>query len=570
MWHLIQISWAQEPDDRPRMDRICARLKDLRRDHEKKRRTKSGSLSGPTPTRRIPSRYFPREHSGSPRDPSYQSPKGLPSPLRAAKSIGDLRRHNASPSSGDANPPPLPSIPSNLSVSIGLARAERPPGSLAASPAGSGHLARTASVADLKLGPQSEASSVQPPRFSVRPLVPRSPQERTFSPMWKSHASPVVGSPARAGGGSLAGSRPLPLPPVPSSPKPPRPTIRTEGPGFDSDHEGPESEYTDDATPTSRPHGDRGAPALLTEQVESRKDALTPPKQDRAASSFSSPNAAVMPAGVRKTDDNRVSSRAPTDDIDEPNVERASPNDSPAVSRSSSRSSLSGFDTDSDGLSRPSTEDMCNNLDVFFPQHDLDQPIIEASSRNTSPVDLPPAPLRSPDRARPQRRSIRGMVERQKRRSDQAAVALDDKYNRRNTKLWDSKLQEVPAAASRSQAAPASPSTPGPRRMFRIHSACICVLTFTNTAGFKWLRGESIGKGTYGQVYLALNATTGEIIAVKQVEVPQSASDKQDRRQLSVMEALRSESDTLKELEHPNVVQYLGFEATPKVLTMWV
>jgi serine/threonine protein kinase len=85
---------------------------------------------------------------------------------------------------------------------------------------------------------------------------------------------------------------------------------------------------------------------------------------------------------------------------------------------------------------------------------------------------------------------------------------------------------------------------------------------------FRWVRGEMIGKGTYGRVYLALNATTGEMIAVKQVEMPRTASDKSDSRQVSVVEALKLESETLKDLDHPNIVQYLGFEETPTFLSM--
>lgn len=91
-----------------------------------------------------------------------------------------------------------------------------------------------------------------------------------------------------------------------------------------------------------------------------------------------------------------------------------------------------------------------------------------------------------------------------------------------------------------------------------------------STAIFKWVRGELIGKGTYGRVYLALNATTGEMIAVKQVEIPRTASDKEDTRQVSVVEALKSESETLKDLDHPHIVQYLGFEETPNFLSMCV
>ena len=82
------------------------------------------------------------------------------------------------------------------------------------------------------------------------------------------------------------------------------------------------------------------------------------------------------------------------------------------------------------------------------------------------------------------------------------------------------------------------------------------------------MRGELIGKGTYGRVYLALNATTGEMIAVKQVEIPRTASDKDDSRQVTVVEALKLESETLKDLDHPNIVSYLGFEETPTFLSM--
>lgn len=90
------------------------------------------------------------------------------------------------------------------------------------------------------------------------------------------------------------------------------------------------------------------------------------------------------------------------------------------------------------------------------------------------------------------------------------------------------------------------------------------------TAIFRWVRGELIGKGTYGKVYVALNATTGEMIAVKQVEIPRTESDRNDSRQVTVVEALKLESETLKDLDHSNVVQYLGFEETPRYLSMLV
>ena len=90
------------------------------------------------------------------------------------------------------------------------------------------------------------------------------------------------------------------------------------------------------------------------------------------------------------------------------------------------------------------------------------------------------------------------------------------------------------------------------------------------TAIFKWVRGELIGKGTYGKVYVALNVTTGEIIAVKQIEIPRKENHGNDSRQVTIVEALKLESETLKDLDHQNVVQYLGFEETPRYLNMSV
>ncbi|KAJ8080038.1 mitogen-activated protein kinase kinase kinase [Marasmius tenuissimus] len=54
----------------------------------------------------------------------------------------------------------------------------------------------------------------------------------------------------------------------------------------------------------------------------------------------------------------------------------------------------------------------------------------------------------------------------------------------------------------------------------------------TVKATFKWVRGELIGKGTYGRVYLATNATTGEAMAIKQVNLPRTPSDRNDEAQV--------------------------------------
>ncbi|TFK41254.1 hypothetical protein BDQ12DRAFT_432162 [Crucibulum laeve] len=212
---------------------------------------------------------------------------------------------------------------------------------------------------------------------------------------------------------------------------------------------------------------------------------------------------------------------------------------------------------------RPPPEDVYERLEEFFPEHDLDKPVIEAISGGTSPTTAEPvAPLvpavsvvdhKARIRAK---KSIRIVAEEHKKRIDRTSRADPSSYTamlrKRNTKLWGSKLEEVTTAQpkSTSSSTPESPSG-GPTT-------------------FKWVRGELIGKGTYGRVYLALNATTGEMIAVKQVELPQTASDKNDSRQHTVVQALKMESETLKDLDHPNIVQYLGFEETPANLSIFL
>ena len=71
-------------------------------------------------------------------------------------------------------------------------------------------------------------------------------------------------------------------------------------------------------------------------------------------------------------------------------------------------------------------------------------------------------------------------------------------------------------------------------------------------------------------MYLALNATTGEMIAVKQVEMPCTPGDESDSWQITAVQALKMEMETLKDLDHPNIVQYLGFEETLTHLNMYV
>lgn len=77
---------------------------------------------------------------------------------------------------------------------------------------------------------------------------------------------------------------------------------------------------------------------------------------------------------------------------------------------------------------------------------------------------------------------------------------------------------------------------------------------------FRWFKGELIGKGTYGRVYLGMNATTGEFLAVKEVEVNQKVAGGDKNKMKELLAALDQEIDTMQNLDHENIVQYLGCE----------
>jgi len=73
----------------------------------------------------------------------------------------------------------------------------------------------------------------------------------------------------------------------------------------------------------------------------------------------------------------------------------------------------------------------------------------------------------------------------------------------------------------------------------------------------KWIKGALIGAGSFGSVYLGMDAHSGLLMAVKQVELPIGSARNEERKR-SMVSALEREIELLKELQHENIVQYLG------------
>ncbi|KAH9484209.1 Protein kinase byr2 [Psilocybe cubensis] len=72
----------------------------------------------------------------------------------------------------------------------------------------------------------------------------------------------------------------------------------------------------------------------------------------------------------------------------------------------------------------------------------------------------------------------------------------------------------------------------------------------------KWIKGALIGAGSFGKVYLGMDASNGLLMAVKQVELPTGSGPNQERKK-SMLSALEREIELLKNLQHENIVQYL-------------
>ena len=246
--------------------------------------------------------------------------------------------------------------------------------------------------------------------------------------------------------------------------------------------------------------------------------------------------------------------------------------------------------------SRPAVEGVIDHLDDFFPDVDLDAPYLdEPSSPNSKAInehdaslrdkkEAPPptphathapetAPVRPPEPANFARqklarggagggglsrmKSIRQVAQGANRTNSVSAAGPQrsgDLLRRKSTKMFGAKIMQIrPRPGTRlsqldpipqNSTQPASNTGPVPQRQ----------------PTFRIIRGQLIGKGTYGRVYLGMNADNGEVLAVKLVEInPRIAGADKDRVK-EMVAALDQEIDTMQHLEHPNIVQYLGCE----------
>lgn len=133
-------------------------------------------------------------------------------------------------------------------------------------------------------------------------------------------------------------------------------------------------------------------------------------------------------------------------------------------------------DDDDSWAPRPPAENIYEHLEKFFPTHDLDKPVIDTTSGDTSPTSTetvaalpPPVPVNDEKSRIRAKKSIRIVAQEHKKRIDRSTRTESYANNilrKRNTKLWGSRLEEVTTVQGRSMTS--SPDSPagGPSKTF--------------------------------------------------------------------------------------------------------
>ncbi|GJC91555.1 STE/STE11/BCK1 protein kinase [Colletotrichum higginsianum] len=261
---------------------------------------------------------------------------------------------------------------------------------------------------------------------------------------------------------------------------------------------------------------------------------------------------------------------------------------------------------------RPTTDALINNLDDFFPNLDLDLPVLEEGEAEANPPSpiaegeekeapaRPPPPVQSTPslrtaissnrtfyndndtlgsdestlKALERPASVASVAQRSVRRSGglgrmksirevargaheankrftttttqpgQSTQNTSPLMRRKSTKMFNANIVQIRPDQRGSMVMPQIPQDTIPKRQ----------------TTFRWFKGQLIGKGTYGRVYLGMNATTGEFLAVKEVEVNPKAAQGDKAKMRELVAALDQEIETMQHLDHVNIVQYLGCE----------
>ncbi|CAO3662752.1 unnamed protein product [Rhizopus stolonifer] len=201
---------------------------------------------------------------------------------------------------------------------------------------------------------------------------------------------------------------------------------------------------------------------------------------------------------------------------------------------------------------RPPSEMISSNLQSFFPNHNRE--ILETAGMNAQRLST----IRrysSLSRSDPKinRNSVFPELV--------SVLGVDlDNFLEKDEEDEKSVLSYLSASESSLSLEPSAMSPELPSiKVEPAEKVCLAAQSKTPSLPDTWMKGSLIGRGTFGDVYLGLNPFSGELMAIKQVELPVENSATEERKR-SMVDALHREIELLKELEHDNIVQYLGLK----------
>ena len=85
-------------------------------------------------------------------------------------------------------------------------------------------------------------------------------------------------------------------------------------------------------------------------------------------------------------------------------------------------------------------------------------------------------------------------------------------------------------------------------------------MTVEEMPKIQWKKGDIIGRGAFGTVFMGLNLGNGELMAVKEVSMPNTNHINNHVKSDQYVQALEKEIAVLSRLSHKNIVRYIGTE----------
>jgi len=243
---------------------------------------------------------------------------------------------------------------------------------------------------------------------------------------------------------------------------------------------------------------------------------------------------------------------------------------------------------------RPPAEGIVHHLDEFFPNVNLDQPFIEEDLRSPPPFPASGFPKKSSEELGSSRSITPVSADKNDKLGSNQSML---KHGETITSLPQpnigksgglSRTRSIREAVQSNYQHPHSTvvphDNPGPSRVVRrkstemfgvkpqdsklIHLETIPQDTLAPSEAepqrpptFKWIKGQLLyNQGISCRVYLGMNITTGDPITIKQVKFKPKVTEQEKEKINQIVRQLDTEVDMIQNLDHPNIVSYLGCE----------